>query len=51
LDERGLSYIQEVIATPDAWYAAREAIAEARQTILHELNLLKWLSDFVDGLA
>lgn len=51
LDERGLSYIQEITATPDAWYEAREAIAEARQTILHELNLLKWLSDFVDRFA
>jgi Glycosyltransferase family 10 (fucosyltransferase) C-term len=46
LDEKGLAYIQEVTATPDAWYAARDAIAEARQVILHKLNLLNWLSEF-----
>jgi hypothetical protein len=46
LDEKGLSYIQEVTATPDAWYEAKEAIAEARQIILHKLNLLNWLSDY-----
>ena len=34
-------------ATPDAWYAAKDAIAEARQIILHKLNLLNWLSNFV----
>lgn len=48
LDEKGIEYIKEVIATPDAWYEAKEAIAEARQIILHELNLLNWLSKFVD---
>lgn len=48
LDEKGIAYIQEVTATPDAWYAAKEAIAEARQIILHKLNLLNWLSEFVD---
>ena len=47
LDEQGLQYIQEVTATPDAWYAAKDAIAEARQIILHKLNLVNWLSDFV----
>lgn len=47
LDEKGLAYIQEVTATPDAWYQAKEAIAEARQIILHKLNLLNWLSEFV----
>ncbi|MCY7285118.1 MAG: glycosyltransferase family 10, partial [Cyanobacteria bacterium CAN_BIN43] len=47
LDEQGLRYIQEVTATPDAWYAAKDAIAEARQIILHKLNLVNWLSDFV----
>ncbi|HIK10083.1 MAG TPA: glycosyltransferase [Oscillatoriaceae cyanobacterium M33_DOE_052] len=47
LDEKGLSYIQEVIATPDAWHEAISAIAEARQIILHKLNLLNWLSDYV----
>ncbi len=51
LDEKGLSYIQEVTATPDAWYAAKSAIAEARQIILHKLNLLNWLSEFVDKLT
>ncbi|ABA19949.1 probable glycosyl transferase [Trichormus variabilis ATCC 29413] len=47
LDEKGIAYIQEVTATPDAWYAAKDAIAEARQIILHKLNLLNWLSEFV----
>ncbi|MBF1990377.1 glycosyltransferase family 10 domain-containing protein [Fischerella thermalis] len=47
LDEKGIAYIQEVTATPDAWYEAKDAIAEARQIILHELNLLNWLSNFV----
>ncbi|MFN6569655.1 glycosyltransferase family 10 domain-containing protein [Dendronalium sp. ChiSLP03b] len=48
LDEKGIAYIQEVTATPDTWYAAKDAIAEARQIILHKLNLLNWLSEFVD---
>ena len=47
LDEKGLQYIQAVTATPDAWYEAQAAIAEARQIILHQLNLLNWLSDYV----
>lgn len=47
LDEKGVAYIKEVTATPDAWYAAKDAIAEARQIILHKLNLLNWLSEFV----
>ncbi|MBE9227743.1 glycosyltransferase [Phormidium sp. LEGE 05292] len=46
LDEKGVAYIKEVTATPDAWYAAKEAIAQARQIILHKLNLLEWLSNF-----
>jgi Glycosyltransferase family 10 (fucosyltransferase) C-term len=46
MDEQGLRYIQEITATPDAWYAAKDAIAEARQIILHKLNLVNWLSDF-----
>jgi len=48
LDEKGIAYIQEVTSNLDAWYAAKEAIAEARQIILHKLNLLNWLSDFVE---
>ncbi len=47
LDEKGIAYIKEVTATPDAWYAAKDAIAQARQIILHKLNLLNWLSNFV----
>ena len=47
LDEKGLAYIQDVTATLDAWHEAKEAIAEARQIILHKLNLMAWLSDFV----
>ncbi|MBW4562084.1 MAG: glycosyltransferase [Mojavia pulchra JT2-VF2] len=46
LDEKGIAYIQEMTATPDAWYAAKDAITEARQIILHKLNLLNWLSEF-----
>lgn len=51
LDEKGIAYIQEVTATPDAWYAAKDAIAEARQIILHKLNLLEWLNNFVTNLS
>lgn len=51
MDEKGLKYIQEVIATPDAWYEARDAIAEARQIILHKLNLMAWLSDHIDTVT
>jgi hypothetical protein len=47
LDEKGIAYIKEIISSPDAWYAAKDAIAEARQIILHKLNLLNWLSEFV----
>ncbi|WP_449416360.1 glycosyltransferase family 10 domain-containing protein [Phormidium nigroviride] len=47
LDEKGVEFIKEVVATPNYWYAAKDAIAEARQIILHELNLLNWLSNFV----
>jgi hypothetical protein len=48
LDQKGLAYIQEMTSTPDAWYAAQDAIAEARQIILHKLNLLNWLSEYVE---
>ncbi len=51
LDEKGLAYIREITAMPEAWYAAKEAIAEARQIILHKLNLLNWLSEFVEKSA
>ncbi len=47
IDEKGLSYIKEVTSTPDAWHEAQSAIAEARQIILHKLNLLNWLSEYV----
>ncbi|MEA5534818.1 glycosyltransferase family 10 domain-containing protein [Crocosphaera sp. XPORK-15E] len=47
LDEKGMAYIKEVTANLDAWHEAKEAIAEARQIILHKLNLMAWLSDFV----
>lgn len=46
-NEKGLAYIKEVTATLDAWHEAKDAIAEARQIILHKLNLLEWLSQFV----
>ena len=48
LDAKGVEYIQEIISTPEYWYTAKDAIAEARQIILHKLNLLAWLSDYVD---
>jgi Glycosyltransferase family 10 (fucosyltransferase) C-term len=47
LDENGIAYIKEVTSTPEAWHEAKAAIAEARQIVLHKLNLLNWLSDFV----
>ncbi|MFB2920569.1 glycosyltransferase family 10 domain-containing protein [Aerosakkonema funiforme] len=49
-DEKGIAYIKEIIATPDAWHQAKDAIAEARQIILHKLNLLNWLSNLVERL-
>lgn len=51
LDQKGITYIQEVTATPDAWYAAKDAIKEAREIILHKLNLLNWLSEFVANFS
>lgn len=51
MDEKGLRYIQEVTATPDAWYEAKDAIAEARQIILHKLNLVNWLSEYVNKIG
>lgn len=50
LDEKGMAYIREVIGNQDAWQEAKQAIAEARKVILHKLNLLSWLSDFVGNL-
>lgn len=47
LDEKGMEYIREVTASPDAWMEAKDAIAEARQVILHKLNLMNWLSEWV----
>ncbi len=51
MDEKGLKYIEEVTATPDAWYGAKDAIAEARQIILHKLNLVNWLSEYVGRVS
>jgi hypothetical protein len=48
LDEKGMAYIKDVTSNLDAWYEAKDAIAEARQIILHKLNLLAWLSDFAN---
>jgi hypothetical protein len=45
LDKNGINFIKEVIASPDLWRESLPAIAEARQVILHELNLLNWLSN------
>ncbi|CCQ60348.1 probable glycosyl transferase [Crocosphaera watsonii WH 0401] len=47
LDEKGLEYIKEVTASLDAWHEAKAAIAEARQIILHKLNLMNWVANFV----
>jgi len=49
LDAQGLAYIQEVTANPDLWQERQGAIAEARQIILHELNLLPWLHKFINN--
>lgn len=51
LDEKGLAYIRDVTSSLDAWYEAKEAIKEARQIILHKLNLLEWLSNYVQDYA
>ncbi|HEY9762436.1 MAG TPA: glycosyltransferase family 10 [Trichocoleus sp.] len=51
MDEKGLAFIREVTATPDAWFEAQSAIAEARQIILHKLNLLNWLSEYVEQFS
>jgi hypothetical protein len=48
MDEKGIAYIKEITSSFDAWHEAKDKIAEARQIILHKLNLLNWLSDFVD---
>ena len=45
LDDQGIQQIRETIATPDAWHQAKAAISEARQVILHKLNLLNWLDE------
>ena len=47
MDEKGIAYIKEVTSNLDAWHEAKDKIAEARQIILHELNLLNWLADFI----
>jgi len=51
LDEQGIAYIKEVTANPQLWHERRAQIAEARQIILHKLNLLNWLSDFVENFG
>ncbi|MEL6457628.1 MAG: glycosyltransferase family 10 [Cyanobacteria bacterium J06621_15] len=51
MDEKGLAYINEITSTHDAWYEAKEAIAEARQIILHEINLISWLSKYVKNVS
>ena len=51
MDEKGLQYIREMTATPDAWYEAKDAIAEARQIILHKLNLMNWMSEYVQKVS
>ncbi|HEY9904016.1 MAG TPA: glycosyltransferase, partial [Candidatus Sericytochromatia bacterium] len=43
--------IKEVTSTPDVWHEAKKAIAEARQVILHRLNLLEWLSNYVKNFS
>ena len=47
-DAQGLAYIKEVTANPDLWQERKEAIAEARQIILHKLNLMSWLHQFIN---
>lgn len=47
LDEKGLQFIQDVTSNLEAWHSALPAIKEARQIILHKLNLLEWLSNYV----
>ena len=47
MDKEGLSNIKDVTSTPDTWHEVKNTIAETRQIILHKLNLLNWLSEFV----
>ena len=51
LDAKGIAYIKEMITSEEAWHEAKAAIAEARQVILHKLNLLAWLSEYVDKIS
>lgn len=51
LDEHGIAYIQDIVSSPDAWYEALDAIAEARKIILYELNLLNWLDKKIASLS
>lgn len=51
LDEKGIAYIRDVTSTLDAWHEAKEAIAEARQIILHKLNLMNWLSNLIEKIG
>jgi hypothetical protein len=48
MDEKGIAYIKEVTASPDAWYEAKDAIAEARKIVLHKLNLVNWIAEYVE---
>ncbi len=50
LDAKGIDYIKEVTASPEIWQQRLPAIAQARQIILHKLNLLAWLDGFVKNL-
>ena len=51
LDEKGFAYLKEMTSNLDAWHQAKDVIAEARQIILHKLNLLAWLSNFVEKVS
>jgi hypothetical protein len=51
LDEKGFAYLKEVTSNLDTWHQAKDAIAQARQIILHKLNLLAWLSNFVEKVS
>ena len=50
LDKKGIEYIKDVTSNTDAWYDAQQSIAEARQIILHKLNLLNWLHERIEKL-
>jgi hypothetical protein len=49
LDDAGIRFVKETIASPHHWQQALPKIREARERVLRELNLLNWLSNRIAG--